>query len=273
MTYDEFIERVLAIGYDVHLNEGVWWIKTAPFFYEPVVPYQVLEYASSKPKFHKALLGYSYLVSNEHYANRYRSIMLMNEERLKCFGMNSLPSKRRNKVKKGLKLTENRKIDSVEDVIDDMKEILISKAKRTHHEVSPDYYVKHYQEWRDSVIKQFNIDKGKKEYWGSFYNGSLIAFFTMIQINDTMIINTGSSHTDHLDKCPNDALRFVFLEYCRDLKDCKKVISGLWSDNKPSLNEFKESYGFDKVDLPVYTEYRFPFIKVLAMKLKRNKTN
>ncbi|RJO60861.1 hypothetical protein C4544_04265 [candidate division WS5 bacterium] len=265
MTSEEYIERVLAIGYDVHCNDQIWWIERSPFFYEPVVPLQVLKRGAAKPKTYKSLLGYSHLVSSEKDSNACTSVMLLREEQLKNYSMQSLSSKRRNKVRKGLRLTKNIKIESIENVLDDMKQIAISKAIRTGRGKSPEYYVTHYEEWKADIIKQFNIDKGKKEYWGSFYNGNLIAFMTVVPINGTMMINQGSSHTDHLDKCPNDALRYTFLEYCKTVKECQQVISGLWSDNKPTLNEFKESYGFEKVDLPLYIRDNFPMLRKLLM--------
>lgn len=262
MTSKEFIDRVLDIGYDVHFNDDVWWIKIAPYYYEPVIPYQVIERGAARPNLFKALLGYSHIVPNWSQANKTKAVMLLNEEKLRSFGMSSLPSKRRNKVKKGLRLTESKKIDDIEAIIDDIKEILVSKAERTKFGDPADYYTKNYDDWKATLIKQFNIDKGQKEYWGSFYKGKLIAFFTMIQIDDLMIITNGSSHSAYLNKCPNDALRFDFLEYCRKLKDCRKIISGLWSETKPSLNEFKESFGFERVELPVYARYNLNLVPI-----------
>lgn len=262
MTSEEFIERVLAIGYDVHLSDGVWWIKSDPFFYKPVIPLQVLEYGKAKPKMHKALLGYSYLVSDKLYANKYQSIALLSEERLKNYGMQSLSSSKRAQVRKGLRLTEIRKIETIETVIDQMREIEISKAIRTGIGKPPEYYTKQYKEWRTWTIKQFTGDKGKKEYWGSFLNGSLIAFMKIFQINDTMIINYAASHTDHLDKCPNDALTCSIIDYCKELHECKKVSYGGWSIDRPSLNAFKQQFGFEKVDLPVYAKYNFDIVPV-----------
>jgi hypothetical protein len=269
MTSEEYIERVLAIGYDVHLNDGVWWIKTFPFFYEPAIPYQALNRGESKPKIHKALFGYRYIVSNEKEANKYRSILLLNEERLRNFGMQSLSSSKRAQVRKGLRLTEIRKIETIEAVLDDMKDICISQAMRTGHGEPPKYYIRHYEEWRASLIKQFNIYKTEKESWGAFYRGSLIAFINIFQVDGTMMISNVSSHTDHLDKCPNDALLFTILDDCRNRQDCKKVSYGDWSLDRPSLNEFKQKYGFERVDLPMYAEYN-PIVVFLKKLISSN---
>lgn len=270
MTYEEFIERVLEIGYDVHFNDGVWWIKSAPFFYNPVVPSQIIEPGKAKPKMYKALLGYSHHVSDKKYANKCESILLLGGERLRNFGIQSLSSSKRAQVRKGLRLTEIKKIENIELVIEDMKEIEISKATRIKQVKRPEYYVKHYKKWSEWTIKQFNADRGKKEYWGSFYNDSLVAFMKIYQMDDTMIISYAASHSDHLDKCPNDALTFCILDYCKKLPECNKVSYGVWDPNRPALNKFKENYGFERVDVPVYAKYNFhilPLIrKILQMK-------
>jgi hypothetical protein len=273
MTSEEFIERVLTIGYDVHFNDGVWWIKSQPFFYQPAIPLQVLGPGEARPKMKKALLGYSHHVKNKQYANKYESILLLSEERLREFGMKSLSSSKRAQVKKGLRLTEIRRIEMIEPLLEDMREIEISKAIRIGEVKPPEYYMNHYKEWKEWTIKQFNGDRGKKDYWGSFYNGLLIAYMKVYQIDETAIISYAASHTDHLDKCPNDALTFSILNQIKELETCKRVSYGAWDPNRNSLNEFKQKYGFLRVDLPVYVKYNFHVIpimkKVLAIKQLR----
>ncbi|MBI5739845.1 MAG: hypothetical protein HZA16_03905 [Nitrospirae bacterium] len=266
MTSEEFIERVHTIGYDVHLNDGVWWIKSDPFFYKPVVPMQMLEPGKVTPKLYKAILGYSHLVRDKQYANKYQSIALLNEEQLRNYSLLSLSSSKRAQVKKGLKLTLIRKIEDIGPVLDDIREIEISKAVRTGRGKPPEYYTKYRDKWSAWTIKQFNGDKGKKEYWGSFYKGLLIAYMKVFQINDTMIINYAASHTDHLDKCPNDALTYSIIDCCRELPECRQVSYGAWSTDRPSLNEFKNKFGFAREDLPVYAKYNFniiPYVKTI----------
>lgn len=272
MTREEYIERVLAIGYDVHFNKGVWWLKTAPFFYEPVIPYQILEHGKSNPKKHKALLGYRHLVSNEKDANKFRSILLLQEKRLRNFGMQSLSSSKRAQVRKGLRLNEIRKIESIEEVINDMKKVCVSQAIRTKHGNPAEYYINDFEKWKGSLIKQFNVYKGEKESWGAFHNGSLIAFVNIFQVDDTMTISNVSSHTGYLDNCPNDALLFSILENCKDRQDCKKVSYGDWSTDRPTLNDFKQKYGFEKVNLPMYAKYN-PLLTILKRYFIHSKTN
>jgi hypothetical protein len=253
MTSEEYIQKQISVGAEIHFNEGVWWSKIAPFFYKPANPFQVVESGKSRPKMRKALLGYSHIVNDKKAANRYWSVLQMNQERLKKFEMKSLSSSKRAQVRKGLKLTEIKAIENIETVIEDIKNICVSAALRTQHGKPPEYYTTHYNEWKSWIIKLFKLSGG--EWLGSFYNGALIAYYYTVQIEDTMIIQAAKSHTDFLDRCPNDALLYVFLSNCRNLNDCSTVIFGDWSNDAPSLNIFKQKYGFEKTDLPGYVKY------------------
>lgn len=262
MTPNEYLKRVIEIGYDIHFNDGICWIKSAPLFYSPVIPFQIIEPGTAKPKMHKALLGYGHYVSDKKYATKYEATMLLSEDRLRNFGMRNLANSTRGKVRKGSRITEVRKIDDIEPVIDDMKEIEISKAIRIGTSRPPEYYVNQFNHWREWMIKQFKGDKGRKDYWGSFYNDTLIAYTKIYQIDETMFIHYSASHTDHLDKCPNDVLTFTILNMYKELPDCKRVSYGAWDKNRPSLNNFKEKYGFERIDLPVYEKYNFHVIPI-----------
>ena len=253
MRAEEFIKQQITTGHEIHFNKGIWWQRIAPFFYKPVVQFQETMPGKSAPAFFKSLSGYSHLVSDKKLANKYWSVMLLDHEKKKEFTIKSLSSSKRAQVRKGLRLTEIKKIENIEPVIEDIKNICISQARRTLHGLPPEYYIKHYKKWRIWITKEFNLPK--REWWGSFYQGSLIAYNYSVQVDDAMAIYTAKSHTDFLDKCPNDALVYTFLDYCKSLDNCKKIIYGEWSREAGSLNEFKRKYGFERVDFPVYAKY------------------
>lgn len=265
MTTEEFVKQQIKVGYKIHFNNGVWWQESAPFFYKPVNFFQKLQPGESKPKRLKSFLGYSHLVKDKQMANKYWSVLSLQEKRLKEFSISSLSSSKRAQVRKGLKLTEIRKIESIEPLIEDMKNINISAAIRTNHGKPAEYYSNSFEKWKSLIIRAFNLTKG--EWWGSFYQDVLIAYIYAIHIDDIMYISAAKSHTDTLNKCPNDSLIFSFLDYCKNLNDCKRVIYGDWSEDAPSLNEFKRKYGFEKEDLSVYVAFN-PLIS-LVKKIKR----
>lgn len=265
MKAEEFIKQQIDAGYKVHHHDNVWWQRYAPWFYRPVVPLQKLIPGSARPNRLLSFLGYSHVVETGEDTNKSWPVMMLEDELLESFSMTVLSSSKRARVRKGMRLNEVRKIDSVDSVITDMQTICISAAHRTEHGKPPEYYTKHYRKWRDFMVGEFSIPG--REWWGAFSQGSLVAFYYAYNVEETMFISAAKSHSDFLANCPNDALLYSFLQYCRDLDDCRRVIFGDWSE-VPSLNKFKERYGFRKTDLPVYAWYN-PVALWAKKKIKR----
>ncbi len=265
MLAEEFIAQQIKAGYAIHFHDGVWWQRAAPFFYRPVLPLQEILPERARPKLSKLFLGYRHITSEGSHVNKRWSVLLLDDEALRTFSIKSISSSKRARVRKGLSHNEIRRIESFEQVADKMQTICISAAHRTGHGKPPDYYTKHYTEWRDFMSREFSIPG--REWWGAFHQGVLVAFYYAYQIEETMFISAAKSHTDFLAHCPNDALLYSFLVYCRDLGDCSRVIFGDWSE-VPSLNSFKERYGFRRADLPVYAWYT-PAVRWL---MKRSRT-
>lgn len=262
MTSREFIEQQIAAGYKVHYNKGVWWQRIAPFFYKPVVHFQKIMPGESSPKFSKAFLGFNHLVTDKKFANQSWPVMVLNEKKLKEYTIYSLPTPKRARIRKGLKMTEIKRIENIESVIEDLKNICISTRMRIEHGRPVHYYKT--EEWRSWITKEFSLPK--REWWGAYYQNSLIAYIYAVPIDETMFIYAAKSITEHLDKCPNDALIFSFLNYCKELPDCNQVMFGDGGPTAPGVNLFKEKLGFEEINLPVYTRYN-PL--VLMYKIRR----
>ncbi len=266
MTSREFIEQQIKAGYSLHFNKGIWWQKTAPFFYKPAIHFEMVDPGRSRPAASKALLGYSHLVDAPEKGNKCWQVMMMGSEKLREFSISSISSSKRARVRKGLKMTAVKVIEDIEPVLNDLKGICISAAKRTRHGKSPEYYDKHYDEWRSWIVREHSL--ANREWWGAYDQDSLIAYLYSVLIDDTMFIYTAKSHTDFLDRCPNDALVFSFLQYCKTLNECQKVVFGDWSSDVPSLNEFKERHGFEKTEKYVYARYN-PLIVPIKKALRK----
>jgi hypothetical protein len=250
MLASEYIDQQIKAGKNIHFHQGVWWQKFRTFFYKPVLPMQKIVPGEAKPHSFKSLLGYSHLVTDEKIANRHWSVMLMRSDKLQEFSLKNLPDARRRNIRKGLRLTEIKKIVDIDAVIKNMRDICIATANRTQHGKAAAYYVRHFDEWQARVRTSFAMPQ--REWWGAYFQGSLIAYFYCLLIEDTMFIEAIKSHTDFLDKRPNDALMFAFLDYCRTLPGDIQVIGGDWCQGKETLNKYKESFGFERVDLPKY---------------------
>lgn len=259
MTSEEYAKQQISMGMDVHCNDGVWWLKVRPFFFQPANPWQVIEPDKAKPKFIKSFLGYSHLVSEVKYANKSRPKLVLGREKLENFGIQSLSSKRRSTVRKGLKLNQVKKIDCIDTYINDIQSISISTAARTKHGKPAHYYTKEYEKWKQFIVKLSKLTTG--EWWGAFFDNKLIAYVYTFHVDDVVTISAAKSHSDYLDKCPNDALIFTIVDYCKNLPNCRKIDYGDWSTNNPNLNDFKQRFGFEKVDLPIYLNLN-PMVKV-----------
>ena len=252
MKAEDYIRQQIDAGYTIHFHDNEWWEKVSPFYYRPVLPMRAVT-VGCRPKMSRSFLGYSHIVKDEKSANRHWSIMLLPNEKLKEFSMKNLPEAKRKRIRKGLKLSEVRRIEDIGPVLEDMRQICISVALRTKHGKTPEYYTDSYDEWKTYMTTLFNLPE--RQWWGTFHEGVLIAYHYAVQIDDTMYHLATKGHANYLDRCPNDALIFTFLDYCRGLGDCSQVHTGDWVEDKPSLNKFKEYFGFEKVDLPVYTWY------------------
>jgi hypothetical protein len=249
MTSEEFVKQQIAAGYKVHFHDGIWWQRRAPFFYRPVNFLQKFNPGEVKPKISKSFLGYSHLVTDDQYANNYNPMAIMSNDMLNEFSLNNIEASKRKRIRKGLRLTTVRRIDNITDVIEDIKNICISMAKRTQHGLPPEYYVGKYDKWKSFMMREFSLPS--REWWGVYYDNILVAYRYDVLIDNTMFFLATKSHTDYLHACPNDALMFTFIEYCKGLPDCKELNAGDWNP-KSSINAFKELFGFRRVDLPVY---------------------
>ncbi|MDQ7786442.1 MAG: hypothetical protein RDU01_02435 [Thermodesulfovibrionales bacterium] len=251
MTSKEFIEQQIAAGYKVHYHDGLWWEQFRPFFYKPVIPFHELIPGKVVPKFTKSFLGYKHLVSDRQLANQYWPILLLDNNKLQEYSIYSVHTPKRSQVRKGLKLTEIKRIEHIETAIEDIKNICISTRMRTKHGKPEKYYLT--EEWKRWITKEFNL--AKREWWGAYDGKKLIAYIYSVLIDETMFLRAAKSHTDTLEKCPNDALIFSFLIYCKNLPDCKQVSFGDAGSSNTSLYKYKLRLGFEEIHLPVYAKY------------------
>lgn len=265
MTPEEFIKQQIDSGHKVHYSKNVWWEKMAPFYYKPAMVFKEIEPGESRPRILRFYLKYSHVVRNIEASNKRWPVMLLTTGKLNEFSLKSLSSSKRSQVRKGLKFNEIKKITDIESVVDNIRDICISTAKRTNHGKPPSYYLKEYDSWRSWLLKEFSLPF--REWWGAYYKETLIAYIYAVPINDTTFIYTAKSHTDHLDKCPNDALIYTFLDYCRGIDSCKQIIYGDWAKDAESLNKFKEKFGFEKREVPMY-EWLNPVIKLFCKFIK-----
>lgn len=250
--------RCLAsAGYRVHNSRGVWWLQMPTGFCKPVNPLRPMLPSATSPRYSQSFLGFSHPTKSLEFANHRWDVMAIEEKALREFEIDRLKRKRRTAVRKALRNLRIDPITNIDAALSEMNAICISAAERTGHGLPADYYRTHRKRWETFMKNEFQISG--REWWGVWYESRLIAYLYAFLIDKTMHISATKSHSDELRQRPNDAVVYSFLEYCRDHDECVEVVFGDVSLDNPSLNQFKEQFGFRRRSIPIYRKIRFPF--------------
>lgn len=256
-------------GQSVHLHDGIWWLQVGPGFCKPVDLLRRLIPAAARPALLQRWMGYSHLVADAALANWHWDVMYLAGDGLRQFELSCVKPKRRRRIKHALAALQVRRIADIQPLLPAMNEINIITATRTGHGKPASYYVEKRAEWERFMTREFAL-RGR-EWWGAFFEGRLVAYYYSHVISRTLYINAAKSHTDFLNHGPNDALVFSLLEHHRNQADCEQVVYGDWSPDVPSLNEFKEQYGFAHVALPVF-RVQTPLMRLALPWMQRKAT-
>jgi hypothetical protein len=205
LTEAKYIEQQRRLGNRLHEHDGVWWREPYRFYAKPVFEFRSFPPKTAKPRLSKSFLGYSHQVPECRYANRILEYMILEGEDLRLFSLARLPTDRRNKVRKGLRLCTVRPITCLETCIEEVRQICISHAKRAAKDqtfpVPFTYYVEHEKEWKAEMLRRFAI--GGNEWWGAFHQGGLVSYKIQYQVDNILIFYITKTHTDYLNLCWN----------------------------------------------------------------------
>ena len=152
------------------------------------------------------------------------------------------------------------KIDSLEGInewIEDIYQCNLSALKRqgrfgAYPDSYKDVYLSELLSLKELLKDNFNL-------YGAIYRGHLIAYIAIAEFNKLMQVNKAMSHTDFLDKSPNDALvayivkdacerGFDWLQYGWDRVKRDGRIESLYG----SLQRFKFKFGFEEIPVYIY---------------------
>ena len=250
MNTSTYIEQERALGRVLHLGGGVWWRQMSPFHCKPAVRLQAVERGGARPSRLRSLAGYSHVVADPAQANSVLSVMERRQEPGVPFGLGDLSSSRRSKVRRGLKKNEVRRIEDLEPLIEDVRQIVISTRQRTGVGLPVSYYEQRREKWRGDMLRLFGM--ADRPWWGAFVGGRLVAYYQTAWLEDTLEICAAKSHSDHLANYPNDALLYVVMDEAFNRMGCRRVEYGDWTAQDDRLQYFKQSYGFERRDFPQY---------------------
>jgi len=167
----------------------------------------------------------------------------------------------RNRIRKAEKQgVEVMKIDNaagIKEWIDDIYQCNLSALKRQGRSGAyPDSYKDVYL---SELLLSKNLLKDSFNIYAAIFRGRLIAYIIVAEFNKLMQVNKAMSHTNFLDKCPNDALvayilkdacerGFDWFEYGFDRVKYGGRIKSLYA----SLQNFKFKFGFEEIPIFIY---------------------
>jgi len=159
--------------------------------------------------------------------------------------------------REGVEVIEIENEEDIRKWKEDIYRCNISALKRQGREGAfPDSFKEVY--FRELALGKKLLRKYLKIY-GAFHSGRLIAYMIVQAYNKLMEVSKAMSHTDFLDKRPNDALiahltreacekGFELLEYGLERTGLRGKIPSL----HPTLEMFRFKFGFEEVPIVVY---------------------
>lgn len=252
----------MRCGREVHWHAGVWWVRTAPFYCKPVHEFQPFPAGTARPHPLKSPAGFSHQVPSVDGATRFVPWNILDGDVLRGFSMETLRSKRRNMVRKGLRDCRVGAMRPDDVTLEQMRQINISQARR--HETGndpgaclpPDYYESHAAKWRGDMLALFGHDG--HEFVGAFVDDRLVGYADVVRIAETWMFGAVKSSTEHLVHRPVDALYFTILCHAAASTGCERVINGGGAGEAESLARFKAEYLFRSVEVPYHTTTILP---------------
>ncbi len=250
MTSEVFIEQLRNLDVKMHYHDCVWWKAHAPFYYKPALEFQEIKPGAARPSVMRALAGYSHMVPAGVKSNRSLFYEIYEHPEGVVYEINSLISKKRNQVRKGLRCCEIRRIEELESHIESLKEINIIVRERIGVGLPATYYTEHFSEWRRRMLTYFHLPN--RDWWGAFVGGRLMGYYYSYAIEEMLVIDTAKVHTDALSLNASDALVFTLIEDAINRKGCRRIVYGDWTPDDERLTRFKEQYGFIRKEYPAF---------------------
>lgn len=256
MTVQEYIAARQAAGFALHLHDDVWWEQVRRGYCKPAILFESVDPERQAPSRRKVALGYTHRVPPGARQSGAWHAMIMRQPKIAEFSLQSVDAKRRNSIRKGLGCTEVRLVHDLSGHRKDMTEIAISTAIRNKRGYPPAYYEEKNDEWWSGITR----GAAYTEFWCAFHEGRIIAYFAVQVAGHRAIIDGAKSMTEFLHANPNDALVYTFLESCKARGTVNEIFYGHWSEDKASLNRFKESFGFAGEKIPYLRKMFFGWL-------------
>lgn len=253
LTEEQFAEQQRALGRRIHQHDGVFWEVVYPFYCKPAFVYKPFDPGEARPARVRSLLGYSHHVRTKEMGNRAIALMVLGREGLDAFGLQKLPSKKRNNVRRALGTCVVAPVVGIGGCLERIREINIAQAQRQESRFGAETPVRRYtveaDAWRAQMRRESALEG--REWWGAFVGGVLAAYLRTYQVEGVRIIQQTKADTAYLKYYPMDALYYAVLSKAAADQTCRLIVNG--DPRHPSLNHFKEQFLFAAVDFPYYS--------------------
>jgi hypothetical protein len=252
LTLAQFAEQKKQLGHRIFGHAGWVWEETYPFYCKPAYVFKPLGRGESRPPRMRSWMGYDHQVQRPEEANQWRATMVLGREVLDGFGLQALPSKKRNQVRRGLDHCAVRPIADIDAWVERMREITVEQVRRQEQGAGAPYsaadLVRKAEAWRRKTRREFELPG--RDWWGAFVGDEMAAYARTYWVEGDLVFQQTKIDVAFGKSCPMDALYFTILDDAARKPECRRVING--RPMHPSLNHFKEEYLFRAVDYPYY---------------------
>ena len=254
-TTAELASAAKKQGKKVIQSLGSYWQESIPGYFEPMhwLSRMTIDQVKRTTPY---CWGYrsTLQLDNICYANGYMPIHLLDD--VDNYREASLPSKRRNQLRKSRKIVSVVQICDPQLLFDQGYHVLKSAVQRTGHGSVPSF-----TQYCFNIQQQ--IINSKSITLAGLVNGNLAGYMVLSAVDDIMYIDTVVLASDYLSTDIGTSLIFEAVQVARRSEQIKIVVYGLHSIEDPKLGVFKDGMGFNVRFWPL--RYQIPSVLLKYM--------
>ena len=261
MTKEEYVQKKISAGHSIHFNNGTWWENSKNGYCKPAVLFEEIIPGRTKPQFSKSYIGYNHRIADPSKATGFWHPFILKKEMLDSWEARNLKSKgRKSSIKKGMKTNKILRVKDIVEFKRDLSQLLKSVAIRTQHGHPPEYYNMNNTAWWNTLERVANYT----EFWMAFNQEKLAGYICIHVMGNRVVIDGVKVDTAFLNASVIDGtLATIIL----DLK-ARGNIDEIWyggKSDRPTLDKFKTSYGFELIEVPYQIRLLGGAVKYPAM--------
>jgi hypothetical protein len=244
------------IGRRIQKSNDRYWERIAPGFYQPVCV--GLPSSIERAYFQRPALGWriALFATDAQYSNG--SIPAYVRRDIVGFSLDDLPTaRRRNAVRKGLNSAKFRLLSDPAILLEQGYSILVSTLLRTRHLPVPS--LRQYRTEVEALFDKWHL------VIAAFLDKEMLAGY----IDGYSVDGTGYCENIVIaprarSLCIGSALLFQLMQALGTSGHTTRMINGLHSQEKHSLDFFKKDFGFEVVQLPSLVHLSWPADAILS---------